>query len=87
MLRNVCQSAGGVTFSQDAIRLLSGTRLVIEYTLANAHKMADAASQMFVGVKGPTTKLFHPKPCRSLSMERKNNCVNWRRESRIRPLR
>src|SRR6266436_3461267 len=40
LLRNVFQSAGGVTFSQDAIRLLIGTRVVTEYRLANAHRMA-----------------------------------------------
>jgi hypothetical protein len=35
-----------VTFSQDAIRLLIGTKAVIEYTLANAHKMADVTIQI-----------------------------------------
>jgi hypothetical protein len=32
-----------VTFSQDAIRLLIGTSMVIEYALANNHKVADVA--------------------------------------------
>ncbi len=32
--------------SQDAIRLLIGTKAVIENTLANAHKMADVAIQI-----------------------------------------
>jgi hypothetical protein len=32
-----------VTFSQDAIRLLIGTSMVIEYALANNHKLADVA--------------------------------------------
>jgi hypothetical protein len=32
-----------VTVSQDAIRLLIGTSMAIEYTLANNHKVADVA--------------------------------------------
>jgi len=32
-----------VTFSQDAIRLLIGTSMVIEYALANNHRLADVA--------------------------------------------
>jgi hypothetical protein len=35
-----------MTFVQDAIRLLIGTRAVIEYTLANTHKMADVAIEI-----------------------------------------
>jgi len=44
--RKVFQSAGGATFSQDAIRLLIGTKAVSVYTLANAHKTADVAIQI-----------------------------------------
>ena len=43
--RDVFQSAGGVTFSQDAIRLLIGTKAVIENTIAKAHKMADVTRE------------------------------------------
>src|ERR1700688_2384271 len=43
--RKVFQSAGGATFSQDAIRLLIGTKAVTVYRLANAHKTADVAIQ------------------------------------------
>jgi hypothetical protein len=44
-LRNVFQLAGGLPLVQDAIRLLIGTKAVIEYKIASTHKMADAANQ------------------------------------------
>jgi hypothetical protein len=42
LLRNVFHSAGGVTISQDAIRLLIGTKALIEYTLANVAEVGFA---------------------------------------------
>jgi len=35
-----------VTFAHDTIRLLIGTKVVTEYRLANAHKMADVAIEI-----------------------------------------
>ena len=46
LLRNVFQSAGGVTFSHEAIWLLIGTKVVTVNTIANIHKMADVATQI-----------------------------------------